>query len=181
MSPHFITNQNKSTVDFENARVLVTDQKISTVKEIVPLLEKTTQLSVPLLIFAEDISRQVLETLVLNKTRGLLNVAVVKCPGLGEGKKALLQDIALMTGELRCCALFSKKDMYNGIISFILKMFIPISLLGNNKDVVMAVILFFCISSTMKCISLTSHRIFCTYFMLTSLYYNQVLIFSLEI
>lgn len=103
MSPQFITNQNKSLVEFDNARVLVTDQKISTVKEIVPLLEKTTQLSVPLLIIAEDISSQVLETLVVNKMRGLLNVAVVKCPGFGDGKKALLQDIALMTGEFACC------------------------------------------------------------------------------
>ncbi|XP_074343720.1 chaperonin 60 subunit alpha 2, chloroplastic-like isoform X2 [Apium graveolens] len=98
MSHQFITNHDKAIVEFENARVLVTDQKISTVKSIVPLLEKTTQLSVPLLIIAEDISTQVLETLVMNKVRGLLNVAVVKCPGMGEGKKALLQDIALMTG-----------------------------------------------------------------------------------
>ncbi|XP_041026255.1 chaperonin 60 subunit alpha 2, chloroplastic isoform X1 [Juglans microcarpa x Juglans regia] len=98
MSPHFITDHNKSVVEFDSAKVLVTDQKISTVKEIVPLLEKTTQLSVPLLIIAEDISGQVLETLVVNKMQGLLNVAVVKCPGLGEGKKVLLQDIALMTG-----------------------------------------------------------------------------------
>lgn len=99
MSPHFINNPNKSIVEFENAKVLVTDQKISSVKEIVPLLEKATQLSVPLLIFAEDISSQVLETLVINKVQGVLNVAVVKCPGFGEGKKALLQDIALLTGE----------------------------------------------------------------------------------
>lgn len=99
MSSYFITNQEKSTVEFDNAKVLITDQKISTVKEIVPLLEKTTQLSAPLLIIAEDISRQVLETLVVNKKQGLLNVAVVKCPGFGDGKKALLQDIALMTGE----------------------------------------------------------------------------------
>lgn len=98
MSPQFITNRDKSIVEFEKAKVLVTDQKISNVKEIVPLLEKTTQLSVPLLIIAEDISRQVLETLIVNKMRGMLNVAVVKCPGFGEGKKALLQDIALMTG-----------------------------------------------------------------------------------
>lgn len=98
MSPQFITNQDKSLVEFDNAKVLVTDQKISAVKELVPLLEKTTQLSVPLLIFAEDISTQVLETLVVNKMRGVFNVAVVKCPGVGEGKKALLQDISLMTG-----------------------------------------------------------------------------------
>ncbi|KAG8474427.1 hypothetical protein CXB51_033712 [Gossypium anomalum] len=98
MSPQFITNQDKSLVEFDNAKVLVTDMEISSVKEIVPLLEKTTQLSVPLLIFAEDISMQVLETLVVNKMQGVINVAVVKCPGFGEGKKALLQDIALMTG-----------------------------------------------------------------------------------
>ncbi|XP_021901543.1 chaperonin 60 subunit alpha 2, chloroplastic isoform X2 [Carica papaya] len=100
MSPQFITNQEKSLVEFDNAKVLVTDQKISTVKEIIPVLEKTNQLSVPLLIIAEDISRQVLETLVVNKMQGLLNVAVVKCPGFGDGKKALLQDIALMTDQL---------------------------------------------------------------------------------
>lgn len=100
MSPHFINNPNKSIVEFENAKVLVTDQKISSVKEIVPLLEKATQLSVPLLIFAEDISRQVLETLVINKMQGMLNVAVVQCPGfrIRGGKKAVLQDIAILTG-----------------------------------------------------------------------------------
>jgi chaperonin GroEL (HSP60 family) len=100
MSPQFITNQEKSLVEFDKAKVLVTDQKIANVQEIVPVLEKTTQLSVPLLIIAEDISKPVLETLVLNKMKGLLNVAVVKCPGFGDRKKALLQDIALMTGEL---------------------------------------------------------------------------------
>lgn len=103
MSPQFISNQEKSLVEFDNARILVTDRRIATVKEIVPLLEKTMQLSVPLLIFAEDISKQVLETLVVNKMQGLLSVAVVKCPGFGEGKKALLQDIALMTGVLISC------------------------------------------------------------------------------
>uniref|UniRef100_A0A6N2LHX7 Uncharacterized protein n=1 Tax=Salix viminalis TaxID=40686 RepID=A0A6N2LHX7_SALVM len=98
MSPEFITNQERSLVEFDKAKVLVTDQKIANVQEIVPLLEKTTQLSVPLLIIAEDISKPVLETLVVNKMKGLLNVAVVKCPGFGDRKKALLQDIALMTG-----------------------------------------------------------------------------------
>lgn len=102
MSPHFITNQDKSIVELQNAKVLVTDQNVTNVKDIIPLLEKTTQLSVPLLIIAEDISSEVLATLVLNKLRGILNVAAVKCPGFGEGKKALLQDIALMTGETSC-------------------------------------------------------------------------------
>lgn len=100
MSPHFITNQEKSLVEFDNPKVLVTDQKISDVKEIIPLLEKANQLSVPLLIIAEDISKNVLETLVVNKKQGLINVAVIKCPGFGEGKKGVLQDIALMTGNL---------------------------------------------------------------------------------
>jgi len=98
MSPHFITNQEKSTVEFDKAKILVTDQKITSAKELVPLLEKTSQLSVPLLIIAEDISAEVLEILVVNKKQGLINVAVVKCPGMLDGKKALLQDIALMTG-----------------------------------------------------------------------------------
>ncbi|KAL5715684.1 hypothetical protein ACHQM5_017471 [Ranunculus cassubicifolius] len=98
MSPHFITNQDKSTVEFENAKVLVTDQRISSVKEIIPLLEKTAQLSVPLLIIAEDVTMDVLATLTMNKLRGIANVAAIKCPGFGDGKKALLQDIALMTG-----------------------------------------------------------------------------------
>lgn len=76
----------------------MTDQKISTIKEIVPLLEKVIQLSVPLLIIADDLSWKVLETLVTNKMQGMLTVAAVKCPGFGVGKKALLQDISFMTG-----------------------------------------------------------------------------------
>ncbi|KAF0898481.1 hypothetical protein E2562_008082 [Oryza meyeriana var. granulata] len=98
ISPHFITNQEKAIVEFENARVLLTDERVDDVQEILPLLEKTTQLSVPLLIIAEDVSHTVYSTLVLNKLNGLLNVAVVKCPGLGDEKKAILQDIAIMTG-----------------------------------------------------------------------------------
>ncbi|KAJ4805521.1 chaperonin 60 beta [Rhynchospora pubera] len=98
MSPHFITNQEKSAVEFENARVLVTDQTVTAVQDLIPLLEKTAQLSVPLLIICQDISAEVLGTLVLNKMRGLLNVAAVQCPGLGESKKGLLQDIATLTG-----------------------------------------------------------------------------------
>lgn len=100
MSPHFITNQEKSAVEFENAKVLVTDQKVTVVQDLIPLLEKTTQLSVPLLIICQDVSFAVLEALVLNKMKGLLNVAVVQCPGLAEGKKGLLQDIAIMTGHI---------------------------------------------------------------------------------
>ncbi|KAE9597310.1 hypothetical protein Lal_00007297 [Lupinus albus] len=103
MSPHFITNQEKSIVEFDCAKVLVTDQKISSVKEIIPLLEKAMQLSAPLLIIAEDVTGPVLETLAVNKAQGLLRVAVVKCPGFGDAKKAWLQDIALMTGADFLC------------------------------------------------------------------------------
>ncbi|RDX74321.1 hypothetical protein CR513_45953, partial [Mucuna pruriens] len=98
ISPQFVTNPEKSIVEFENARVLVTDQKISAIKDIIPLLEKTTQLRAPLLIIAEDVTGEALATLVVNKLRGILNVAAIKAPGFGERRKALLQDIAILTG-----------------------------------------------------------------------------------
>ncbi|WVZ61373.1 hypothetical protein U9M48_011262 [Paspalum notatum var. saurae] len=83
ISPQFVTNPEKSTVEFENARILITDQKISSIKEIIPLLEQTTQLRAPLLIIAEDVSGEALATLVVNKLRGILNVAAIKAPGFG--------------------------------------------------------------------------------------------------
>ncbi|CAK9171409.1 unnamed protein product [Ilex paraguariensis] len=98
ISPQFVTNPEKLIVEFENARVLVTDQKISSIKDIIPLLEKTTQLRAPLLIIAEDVTGEALATLVVNKLRGILNVAAIKAPGFGERGKALLQDIAILTG-----------------------------------------------------------------------------------
>ncbi|CAA6655519.1 unnamed protein product [Spirodela intermedia] len=105
-SPQFVTNPEKQTVEFENVRVLVTDHKISTIKEMIPLLEKTTQLRAPLLIIAEDVTGEALATLVVNKLRGILNVAAIKAPGFGERRKALLQDIAIVTG-----AEFLAKDL----------------------------------------------------------------------
>lgn len=98
VSPQFVTNPEKLLVEFENARVLVTDQKISAIKDIIPLLEKTTQLRAPLLIIAEDITGEALATLVVNKLRGILNVAAIKAPSFGERRKAVLQDIAIVTG-----------------------------------------------------------------------------------
>ncbi|XP_019188982.1 PREDICTED: ruBisCO large subunit-binding protein subunit alpha [Ipomoea nil] len=98
ISPQFVTNPEKLIVEFENARVLITDQKISAIKDIIPLLEKTTQLRAPLLIIAEDVTGEALATLVVNKLRGILNVAAIKAPGFGERRKALLQDIAIVTG-----------------------------------------------------------------------------------
>lgn len=99
ISPQFVTNPEKLIVEFENARVLITDQKISAIKDIIPLLEKTTQLRSPLLIIAEDVTGEALATLVVNKLRGILNVAAIKAPGFGERRKALLQDIAILTGK----------------------------------------------------------------------------------
>lgn len=98
ISPQFVTNPEKLICEFENARVLITDQKISAIKDIIPLLEKTTQLRSPLLIIAEDVTGEALATLVVNKLRGILNVAAIKAPGFGERRKALLQDIAILTG-----------------------------------------------------------------------------------
>lgn len=98
ISPQFITNQERSLVEMENCRILVTDHKISQVAEIIPLLEKTSQAGVPLLIIAEDLTGEALATLVVNKMRGVLNVAAIKAPGFGERRKALLQDLAILTG-----------------------------------------------------------------------------------
>ncbi|XP_078445691.1 chaperonin-60alpha [Wolffia australiana] len=106
ISPQFVTNPEKLLVEFENAKVLVTDQKITSIKEIIPLLEKTSQLRAPLLIIAEDVTGEALATLVVNKLRGILNVAAIKAPGFGERRKALLQDIAIVTG-----AEFVAKDL----------------------------------------------------------------------
>ncbi|GJP56797.1 hypothetical protein CLOM_g15844 [Closterium sp. NIES-68] len=98
ISPQFATNTEKMLVEFDNARVLVTDQKITAIKDIIPVLERTSQLSAPLLIIAEDVSGEALATLVVNKLRGVLQVAAIKAPGFGERRKALLQDIAIVTG-----------------------------------------------------------------------------------
>lgn len=99
ISPQFVTNLEKLIAEFENARVLVTDQKISAIKDIIPLLEKTTQLRAPLLIIAEDVTGEALATLVVNKLRGIINVAAIKAPSFGERRKAVLQDIAILTGR----------------------------------------------------------------------------------
>ncbi|KAL7613318.1 hypothetical protein Lser_V15G07996 [Lactuca serriola] len=98
ISIQFVTDLEKLTVEFENARVLVTDKNISSNKDITPLLEKRNQLGGPLLIIAEDVTGEALATLVVNKLRGDLKVAAIKAPGVGERRKALLQDIAIMTG-----------------------------------------------------------------------------------
>jgi chaperonin GroEL (HSP60 family) len=110
ISPQFVTNLEKLIVEFENAKVLVTDQKITTIKEIIPLLEKTTQLRAPLFIISEDITGEALATLVVNNLRGILNVAAIKAPSFGERRKAVLQDIAIVTGLSRCFSFLLNAD-----------------------------------------------------------------------
>ncbi|NET14652.1 MAG: chaperonin GroEL, partial [Okeania sp. SIO1H6] len=98
LSPYFITDQDRLVVEFENSRILITDKKISSIQDLVPVLEKVARAGQSLLIIAEDIEGEALATLVVNKARGVLNVAAVKAPGFGDRRKAMLQDIAILTG-----------------------------------------------------------------------------------
>ncbi|MDE5087343.1 MAG: chaperonin GroEL, partial [Trichodesmium sp. St16_bin2-tuft] len=98
LSPYFVTDQERLVVEFENARILITDKKISSIQDLVAVLEKVARAGQSLLIIAEDIEGEALATLVVNKARGVLNVAAVKAPGFGDRRKAMLQDIAILTG-----------------------------------------------------------------------------------
>ncbi|WP_456392621.1 chaperonin GroEL [Nitratifractor sp.] len=98
LSPYFVTNSEKMTVEMENPMILITDFKISSLKDLIPLLEQTQQTGRPLLIIADDVEGEALATLVLNRLKGILNIAAVKAPGFGDRKKAMLQDIAVLTG-----------------------------------------------------------------------------------
>jgi chaperonin GroEL len=98
MSPYFVTNSEKMEAELENPFILIYDKKISTMKDLLPSLEQTAQSGRPLLIIAEDIDGEALATLVVNKIRGSLKVAAVKAPGFGDRRKAMLQDIAILTG-----------------------------------------------------------------------------------
>jgi len=98
LSPHFINNLENMTVVLEKPYILVHEKKISSVKSLVPLLEKVSKQGKPLLIIAEDIEGEALATLVINKLRGTLQVAAVKAPGFGDRRKAMLSDIAILTG-----------------------------------------------------------------------------------
>jgi len=98
LSPHFINNLENMSVVLEKPYILVHEKKISSVKSLVPLLEKMSQQGKPLLIIAEDVEGEALATLVVNKLRGILQVAAVKAPGFGDRRKALLSDIATLTG-----------------------------------------------------------------------------------
>ncbi|WP_022836678.1 chaperonin GroEL [Salisaeta longa] len=98
LSPYFVTNNDEMTVELEDARLLIFDEKISAMKDLLPILEKVAQQSQPLLIIAENIEGEALATLVVNKLRGTLKVAAVKAPGFGDRRKAMLEDIAVLTG-----------------------------------------------------------------------------------
>ena len=98
LSPYFVTNADKMTVELEDAMILLHEKKLSSLQPMVPLLESVIQSQKPLLIIAEDVEGEALATLVVNKLRGGLKIAAVKAPGFGDRRKAMLQDIAILTG-----------------------------------------------------------------------------------
>ncbi len=98
LSPYFINNQEAGSVDLENPFILLVDKKISNIRELLPTLEAVAKASRPLLIIAEDVEGEALATLVVNNMRGIVKVAAVKAPGFGDRRKAMLQDIAVLTG-----------------------------------------------------------------------------------
>ena len=98
LSPYFVTDTEKMECDLESPYILIHDKKISNMKDLLPILEKVAQSGKPLLIIAEDLEGEALTTLVVNKLRGTLKVAAVKAPGFGDRRKAMLQDIAILTG-----------------------------------------------------------------------------------
>jgi len=98
LSPYFVTDPERMEVSLENALILINEKKISSMKDLLPLLEQVAKLGKPMLIIAEDVEGEALATLVVNKLRGTLNVAAVKAPGFGDRRKAMLEDIAILTG-----------------------------------------------------------------------------------
>jgi len=98
LSPYFVTDSEKMIADLENPYVLLYDKKVSTMKDLLPILEPVAQTGKPLLIIAEDVDGEALATLVVNKLRGSLKIAAVKAPGFGDRRKAMLEDIAILTG-----------------------------------------------------------------------------------
>ncbi len=98
LSPYFVTNSDRMTVEYDKPRILLYDKKISSINELLPILEKVASQSRPLIIVAEDVENEALATLVVNRMRGALQVAAVKAPGFGDRRKAMMEDIAALTG-----------------------------------------------------------------------------------
>jgi chaperonin GroEL len=98
LSPYFVTNTEKMQAELQNPYILIVEKKISTLKDILPILESSVQSGRPLLIIAEDVDGEALATLVVNKLRGSLKIAAVKAPGFGDRRKEMLQDLAVLTG-----------------------------------------------------------------------------------
>ena len=98
LSPHFVTDQDSQTVEMDGCKILIFEEKISSAKVLVPLLEKTSKAGISLLIIAEDVDGEALATLVVNKMRGIIKVCAVKAPGYGDRRKAMLEDLAVLTG-----------------------------------------------------------------------------------
>lgn len=106
MSPYMVSDREKMSVEMEKPLILVTDQKVSTIQDILPLLEQIVQMNKPFLIIADDLENEVVSTLIVNKLRGTFNVVATKAPGFGDNQKEMLQDIAVLTG-----AKFISKDL----------------------------------------------------------------------
>src|SRR5690606_24631234 len=98
LSPYFINNQQSMSVELENPYILLHDKKVSNVRDLLPVLEAVAKAGKPLLIVAEDVEGEALATLVVNTIRGIIKVAAVKAPGFGDRRKAMLEDIAILTG-----------------------------------------------------------------------------------
>ncbi|HXL14821.1 MAG TPA: chaperonin GroEL [Methylomirabilota bacterium] len=98
LSPYFVTDPERMEVVLEDAYILIHDKRIASIKDIIPILEKVSQIGKPLLVISEDIEGEALATLVVNKLRGVLNVAAVKAPGFGDRRRSMLEDIAILTG-----------------------------------------------------------------------------------
>src|SRR5256886_3110498 len=98
LSPYFVTNTESMEVELENPVILLSEKKISSLRDMLPILEQVARLAKPILIIAEDVEGEALATLVVNRLRGTINVAAVKAPGFGDRRKAMLEDIAILTG-----------------------------------------------------------------------------------
>ena len=125
LSPYFVTNPEKMVCELDNPYILCNEKKISSMKDMLPVLEQVAKVNRPLVIIAEDIEGEALATLVVNKLRGALNVVAVKAPGFGERRKAMLEDIAILTGGE---AVFEERGVKLESL--------PLSSLGTAKRVV---------------------------------------------